>query len=300
MWIFLALASRFLWSFSNAMDQVLSRAHKDNKTAAVTVLVLCMNAPLGILSLAYGGLGRFDPVFLSWIALGVIASLSALLPYFKCLQKEEAYNIVPYMEMTPVFVTLMAFLFHDARLTTTQLIGTGLIILCGFLFSWDFTHGKFKARVFLLMALCSFCMAVGQIALNAAESGANVWSVMGYLMVAESIVGWVALATKPQTRRSIVEAARSTKGRTLALTLLSNVFAYLGLAALLKAFVLAPTIGHAAGLSGVQPFFSFFLAAMLGRFVPAHFERVPFDGAVKVKLGLLLGILGGVWLLVRG
>jgi uncharacterized membrane protein len=301
MWILLALLSRLFWSGTSAIDQVLTRSHESDRIRAVMALELVMDAPLALIVLGLVERSWHCPSFYGWVAFSVAALIGGLLPYYKCLQEDEAYNIVPYLEMSPVFLTVMAFLFRDERLAALQLAGAGLIVLCGFLFSWDFARGRFRLRTFSLMSLCALGYAANAFALRMAGETGGVWAASGWYLAFASLAGAAMLmGFKPRVRRAIVKKALATKGGTVAFALFSNTLSLLGLVCLLYAFALAPTMGHAAGLSGAQPFFSFFLALALGYVLPRYYEPLVFNKETKVKLFLLVGILVGAWVLARG
>jgi len=298
-WMFFALASRFLWAGSNAMDQILSRAHKENKTAAVIALSFIAQAPFGVAALWTGGWPAYDGKILWWFALGIAADFLSYLPYYKCMQEEEARNIVPYLELGPVFLMILALVLRGESLSFIQAAGALTVIACGFLFSWDFTHGRLKLRVLGLMGLAAFFFALNQFAVRMVSDEASDWTVAGCFLLGQSVAGFLLLAARPQVRRSVREGLIRTRGGSAALALAEAVFSFLALLSLVLAFKSAPSTAHVAGLSGVQPFFSLFLAVLLARALPKHFGQVPFDRETKAKLFLLLGILLGAWLLAH-
>jgi drug/metabolite transporter (DMT)-like permease len=300
-WIFLALLSRFLWAGCNAIDQVLSRAHRDQKTAAVTALELAMDLPVALVALAMGdrhGLGAQTPAFFVWIAAAVVAQCFALVPYYKSMQEEEARDVVPYFALVPVFLTALAALVRHESFGPLRMAGAGLIVLCGFLFSWDFKRGALRPRALGLMAVSSFFYACVQFAMREAGEMADGWTVAGYVLLGSAFAGFALLA-KPPVRRAVMEAARETRGATLLLALAGNTLTLLGDVALLAAFARAPTTGHVASLAGAQPFFLFFFTAALNRLFPRHYEKVALGREIRIKLLLLLGTLAGVWILAR-
>jgi drug/metabolite transporter (DMT)-like permease len=298
MWLFFALFSRFLWSGGSAIDQVLSRAHQHHRTRSVLTLCYCAYLPFSLVAYCLSDDIHVPPVFFGWLALGLAAHMLALLPYYKGMQREQAYNIVPYMELTPVFLTVLALTLRGEYLTPLQMAAGGAVILCGFAFSWDFAHGRFKKKLLLLMSLASFLFAIMQFSIKSASEIADVWTVTFYFTLCQSCIGFFMLAVFGKVRRSIVSACKATAGKTVLLALSGTSLSFLAFASLTYAFKTAPTTGHVAALSGTQPFFSFLLAFPLAHIIPKHYEPVIRGREMKLKMLLLFGILIGIYVLV--
>jgi drug/metabolite transporter (DMT)-like permease len=300
MWLFFALFSRFIWSLGSAIDQVLSRAYPRHRTLSVLTLGYCAYIPfLGIAGILSADL-RVPPALFVWVVIGLLAHMLALVPYYKCMRKEQAYNIVPYMELTPVFLTALAMSLRHEHLTLTQILAAALVIFCGFAFSWDFSEGRVKKKVLALMAGASFLFAVMQLCIKSATDLADVWAVTFYFMLAQSFVGLFMLAAFRGVRKSIVAACVATSGKTLFLTLGGALLSFAAFASITFAFKYAPTTGHVAALSGTQPFFSFLLAFPLAHLIPHHYEPVVKGRELKLKMFLLVGIFIGIYLLAMG
>lgn len=297
MWIFFALISRFLWASCNAVDQTFSRAHTTEKTKSVLVLSCIFELPFGFFALYLAKDISFDLQVIQYLCAAIIAHLAALVPYFYCLQKEEAYNITPFMEVTPVFLILLSTLLNNESLTYVQLLGGVLIIGSGFSFSWDFKNSKIKTSVLWPMICCCLLFAVAQFSLSLAARHIDVWHITGFMMTGNGLVGVIVFLLMPKVRQSIMTAAKKTKGGTAGMAAVSNLFSFLALASITVAFATAPSTGHVASLSGTQPFFSFLIALVLARFVPRYYEKIIFNAELKVKLGLLAFILLGIYLL---
>jgi drug/metabolite transporter (DMT)-like permease len=203
------------------------------------------------------------------------------------------------MELTPVFLTIMAMALRNEHLTPMQMGAGLLVILCGFAFSWDFAHGKIKGRIFALMALASFLFAVMQLCIKNTSGMADVWTVTFYFNLGQSIIGFSMLAIFGKVRRSIVSAFKASGGKTLLLALSGTCLSFIAFASITYAFKNAPTTGHVAALSGTQPFFSFLLAFPLAYIIPKHYEPVVKGRELKLKLFLLLGIFVGIYVLAR-
>jgi len=299
MWLFFALISRFLWSGGSAMDQVLSRAHCAHRTRSVVTLVYCAFLPFAACAYYLSAGTHVPPVLFFWVILGLLTHLLALLPYYKCLRQEQAYNIVPYMELTPVFLTILAMSLRHEHLTLLQISAALLVIFCGFAFSWDFEHGRVKKKILAYMALSSFLFAVTQFCIKSASALTDVWTVTFYFTLGQACVGLLMLAAFGRVRKTILNTCAATSGKTIFLALGSAFMSFLGFASITFAFKYAPTTGHVAALSGTQPFFSFLLAFPLAHLIPGHYEPVVRGRELHWKLFLLFGILFGIYLLGR-
>lgn len=297
MWLFAALASRILWSGCGAVDQVLTRMHPRDKVLSVLVLNLCTYLPFGAMAYFLSDGIEWNLECMAWSIGGQFIALAAVAPYYHCVQQEQSYNIVPYFEFTPVFLLIIAGLFLNEVLSSVQMLGAFIVIACGFAFSWDFTHGRIKKHILGWMCLSSFCYAVFQLCLKKAGAIEDAFTVAFYVILAEGIVGLLALSFLPRIRQSIVATARLSGGRSLWLSMLTSGFAFLGLASITYAFQYAPTAGHVAALSGTQPFFAFAIAVVLGKWLPHHFETLKLNHETRMKLFLICGIFAGVYLL---
>jgi drug/metabolite transporter (DMT)-like permease len=299
MWLFFALFSRFLWSLGGAIDQVLSRVFRQYKTLSVMALQNCAFLPLALVTYPFFSGLDLPPAFFFWISLALAGQILGCIPYYQSMRAEQAYNVTPYMELTPVLLTLMAMAFLGERLTALQMAGGALVILSGFAFSWDFTYGKVKMRLFLAMSVASFFFAAFQIFIKMASEMASVWAVTYWFCLGRGAMGLAALAFMPRVRHSVVHAFHETAGKTVLLSLIAALGSILALASLTYAFVIAPSTGHVAALSGTQPFFAFLLVVPLARFYPGHFEPLVRGRELKWKVFLLFGIFLGTYLLTQ-
>jgi len=297
MWIVFALLVRLIWAGTNAVDQVLARVHpKHNVLAAMTIQYMCF--------LPFAGIGYFlaSPFTLHapfiFYCLGAILGMAiGGIPYFIALRREEAYNVTPYLELTPVFLIGFAYLFKHETLTATQLAGAAIIIASGFLFSWDFAHGRFKTSIFLLLASSSLAWATYQFCVSQAEPLAGMWGIDACYYLGMSCIGFTLFATHKEVRETILTTFTRTRGNSALLAFATNILDISGLAVLLLAFRYAPTIGHVAAVSGAQPIFSFLLTLPLARLYPQHFAQATLDLAALGKLTLIFFIFFGVYLL---
>lgn len=294
MWVFFALASRFLWSGCGVLDQVLARAHGRHRVLSVLTLQLCAYLPFSLM--AYFMLGGAVP-WSPWIALALLVYVGALLPYYKALQSEQAYNIVPYFELTPVFLTLLALTLRHEQLSPVQGAAAALVVGCGFAFAWDFKHGRVKGRILAMMAVSALLAALQQFCFKSASETVTAWAVAFYYTLGQALLGLVMLAGIGPARREVVRVVKATAGRTLGLAAGSGLLSFLAMASLVEAFRTAPSTPHVAALSGTQPFFSFLLAAVLGGLIPKHYEPFVMDRELRVKMLLILGIFAGVYVL---
>jgi drug/metabolite transporter (DMT)-like permease len=299
MWVFFALASRFLWSGCGVLDQVLSRAHMRHRVLSTLTLQMCTYFPFALLAAHFSGNIHWSGELFLWVMVALIAYTLGMLPYYKGLQSEQAYNIVPYFELTPVFLTIFALTLRHEHMSLVQMAAALLVISCGFAFSWDFKHGKVKVKILAMMACSAFIFGMQQFCIKSASVTEDAWTVTFYYTLGQSFIGWLAFALYRPGRKEIIRACKATSGRTLLLAAGSGGFAFLALASLTYAFKIAPSTGHVAALSGIQPFFSFVLAVILGHRIPQHFEKFIMDREVKLKILLILGIFIGIYVLTK-
>lgn len=297
MWVVFAILARVFWAMTNAVDQVLARAHPAQGPYAALILEFLGRLPCAVIIYLLCGPFRMPASGAIYAAGAVLGITLGLLPYFITLRREHAHDVTPYLELTPVFLIILAYVFKGEILTPTQLAGAAIVVVSGFLFSWDFTHGHFKTAIFAVLALASLFFAFQQYYLSQAEVFAGIWAAAAYYYFGCGLVGLTVFLAWKDLRKTVISTLVRSRGKTALLTLATNILSMLGIVTLLQAFRLAPTLGHVAALSGTQPIFSFALAWPLAKYLPGHFSEITFDRARLVKLISVGAIAVGICLL---
>jgi hypothetical protein len=184
-------------------------------------------------------------------------------------------------------------------MSLVQLSAAALVISCGFAFSWDFKYGKVKTKILALMCCSALLFSFQQFCLKSASVTEDAWTVTFYYTLGQSFIGFLMFASFTPARKEIIRACKATSGKTALLAAGSGGCAFLALASLTYAFKIAPSTGHVAALSGIQPLFSFLLAAILGHRIPQHYETFVMDSEMKLKMLFILGIFTGIYVLTR-
>jgi drug/metabolite transporter (DMT)-like permease len=191
----------------------------------------------------------------------------------------------------------LAYIFRGETMTPLQLAGAAIVIGSGFLFSWDFMRGRFKLAIFGLLTVSSMLWAGYQFSLSEAGRFADPWEAAACYYVATSVLGFLLFAVCRETRTVIIDTFHATRGQAVKLSLITNALDILALTTFLAALHQAPTIGHVAAVSGLQPIFSFFLAWPLAKVFPQHFSRPAMNRESFYKLALIGLICIGIYFL---
>lgn len=297
MWLLFALLARFFWASANASDQILSRL-TPGKFVLPSIICLYL-ACLPVVVLSYCLAGHMDygmPWFLDTAAAALFAMV-AIVPYILALRHEDAQNVTPYMELTPVFLILLAYCFRHETLTWLQGAAAVLIVSAAFLFSWDFAASRFNLRTFLRLSVTSILWAGMQFFWNEALIRSNAWAVCCLFYGLLFVVGVAGFLLLPRTRYAIIETYQKTRGMNIRLAFMTSLLDLAAIASVLFAFQNASSVARVAALSGTQPVFSFLLAIPLGYLLPRHFNKVPINKHTAYKLALILCIGAGVYML---
>ncbi|MDR3450669.1 MAG: EamA family transporter [Alphaproteobacteria bacterium] len=300
LWLLFALLARLFWAGTNATDQILSRIHPKHATMAAIILGYLCYLPFAGAILVFAPPFAVTLPYILYCMGGAFCSAVACVPYFRVLQRHEAYDTTPYFELTPVFLIGLSFLLKGEVLDAAQLAGAAIVIVSGFLFSWDFERGHFRLRILAQLSLSCLMWAFYLYCMSQAEALAGVWGATLGFYTCLIGVGFALLLIYRDVSQVIVATFTASKGVSLGLALGTTILEFLGLCSLLLAFHYAPTIGHVAALSGTQPVFSFLLAVVLGKCCSAHYAKMTVDHAMAAKLFLIACIAGGVYLLSSG
>jgi uncharacterized membrane protein len=144
-WFWFALATPFLYCIAVYIDKfVLSQKHSDP-----LIVTLLSGSVMGALALAIKIFIGVHPLDLLQIIILLVSGALLffyILPYLKALQIDDATQVVPLMQLAPVYVLVFSSMFLKEPLTYTQLLGFLLILVSSLVLSTD----KLSLKIFQL------------------------------------------------------------------------------------------------------------------------------------------------------
>ncbi len=297
-WLLLAVFVRFLWACTNMIDQHVSRYFCRDAVLSVVLLQNMMALPSALIMMMIVGVPDYPGrESLLWIGMGVAVSVLAVIPYLRVLQTDEARNISPLFEFTPILVLLLAWAILGEVMVAHQMMGALIVIICGFLFMWDFNHNRIKRETMALMLVASFLYALAQLALRSVSQEMSPWDVSIFFSAGYFIGGLVLALFRPRTASMLLDGIKRGRGTLLGWASVEEFFSRTAFVCLVYAFALAPTAGHVAAFSAMQPVFVIILSVIIGGFSHHHFPKVKWDRDIQVKIVLLAIMVGGIVLL---
>jgi drug/metabolite transporter (DMT)-like permease len=129
-WLFFALLAPALYTTVNFVDKyIVERQIPDYRAMVIFTAILSLIA--GILFWIVTGFPLLSPQDAALMLLaGMLRSLAGLL-YFAAMSRDDASNIVIFLQMTPLMVLGMSSIFLQERLTQEQLLGFVMIFTAG-------------------------------------------------------------------------------------------------------------------------------------------------------------------------
>ena len=123
LWVILSLVSAFSAATSGALIKKALTRHNEY---LVAWLVLLISLPVFYGALLSGPLPRIDRNFYSAIAPAIPLEAAATILYVKALKVSPLSLTLPFLSLTPLFLTVVSFILLGERLSAIGLIG----ILC--------------------------------------------------------------------------------------------------------------------------------------------------------------------------
>ncbi len=285
-WILFAILARFFMAATNVIDQYISRVFGHRRIVSAIVL---QNVMAGIsvicIPIFYGLPAAIDSSAMLWINLGVICYLCAMYPYLKALQIDEARNVVPLFELTPILMMVLAFFLFGETMTTAQTVLSVALVGAGFLFLWDFKEGKFKSKTFLLMMMAATLFALFFLSMRHTAQEYDPITILWLIDTGLFVSGIVMTIIYPRALGNIRLAIASTRGKIILFELLNGALTRIVSLCMIVALAAAPATGLVAAFSGTQPVFVFLLALFAVKFSATHFKSFVLDRDLKIKIG---------------
>jgi len=299
-WFIIALAAPVLWAVTNHIDKYL--INKYFRNGGVGSLII-FSSLIGIFVLPFiliihPAVFAIKPI----LALLIIANGSlyvlGLLPYLYALAEDEASIVVPLFQTIPVFSYLLAFFVLGERLTSIQIIASLLIILGAITLSLDLNQKKikFKKKVFWLMFLASFLIALNGLIFKYVAIQENFWTTSFWEYIGFAVLSIVLLLFVRSYRDQFLLVVKNNKRAVLGWNTANEVLNIIAKIIMNFATLLAP-LALVWVVNGFQPFFVLFFGIIIALFFPHFSKENLLKKHLAQKIVAILIIFIGVYLL---
>ena len=134
-WIYFALIAQGIWAFCSLIDKiVISKGHIKNP-----LVYIVLNGLMNILLIFLLPFVGFETLkftdFLTALFAGFMLS-AAVAVYYKAVQYDEISRIKMMLQMEPILVLIMSFIFLKEILTKYHFIGFLFMLLAGLIVSY--------------------------------------------------------------------------------------------------------------------------------------------------------------------
>jgi len=296
-WLLFALSAPVLWAVSTHLDKYLVERYFKNTSVAV---LLIFTALIGVLLLPVIWWFRPDALSLPWPHALVVAGagilyLAGLWFYLAALQTAEASVVAPMFQGSVLFAYVLGYLVLGETLTATQTVG-GLLIIAGavLLSVGPRAHVEFKARVVVLMLVCTFAIALSSLIFKVFAIRDEFWTTTLWMFVGEAAFG-IALVAVPVYRATFVRLLRTSPAAVLSINAVNELINLAGGLGARYALLLAP-ISLVQAVGSTTTLFVFLFGVLITVFLPrlgsedlsrGSLARKAFAAAV-VTIGVIL------------
>lgn len=290
MWVFLALISAFLWGWVNIGDKYLV-----SKKFTNPLVYLAITFFLGIFTLFFVFFGKLEILTFWQFILLIIASLGYFLAtvfYIIAIQIEEVSRINVWWNIIPIFNLLGAWFFIGEKLTATQLLALGFLILGAFLASFHAKATKvYFSKALILMILACLSYAVYDVIVRHLSFDLSYTSIYFYTVLFLAFYGLGFFCFK-KFRYDFSVQFKEISWRLIGLVFFILVLSRVALMFNMKAVSLGP-VALVASMEGFQLLFVFAIAVMMSIFVPNIIsEEIDKKNLLLKFFALVLMLLG--------
>ena len=128
MWLIFALGSAIFAALTSILAKIgIEGVNSNLATAIRTVVVVIMAWGMVFLTNAQGGIKSIVQRSWLFLILSGLATGISWLCYYKALQMEETFKVVPIDKLSVIITLVLAFVFLHEEFTTKSLIGCVLI-----------------------------------------------------------------------------------------------------------------------------------------------------------------------------
>jgi len=270
-WFLIALVAPALWSISIHIDKYLiTKYFRHHGTGSLLIFSSLIGAvAFPIIFAFHPNVFDINPLHTLLIIVNGFVYMLALLPYFFALEQDEASIVVPMFQMIPVFSYVLALFVLGEVLTTRQILSGLLVLLGAVALSLDLSESdsRFKKKVFVLMLLSSFLLALNGLIFKLVAIDADFWTASFWEYVGFALFALFLLVFVKSYRKQFMKVVQANKLPVLGLNGLNEVVNLTAKLSLNFATLLAP-LALVWVVNAFEPFFVFTFGVLLTLLFP--------------------------------
>jgi len=277
-WFFIAAIAPFLFAVSNHIDKYLVSKYFKNRGAGVLVIFSSLIGffLLPIIYLIQSSVTDISPLFAFLMIVNGFIYIVTLIPYLHALQEGDTSTVVPLYQLIPVFTYILGLVFLGETLTLLQIAASSLIMIGAVGISIDYGSGiKFKRRMFLLMTLSCFLIALNLVVFKFIAIKEGFWTTSFWEYVGFSLSAVFLIVFIKSYRNQFFSLFKNNRVEIITVNAVNEVINIIGKIILNFAALFVP-VALISIINSVHPFFVLILGVIL---------TLLFPKLVKEKIG---------------
>ena len=268
-WFFIALIAPVLWAITNHIDKhLINKYFKGGGVGALLIFSSLIGIfVLPLILIIQPNVFSIEPLLALLITFNGFLYVLGLLPYYYALRDDEASVVVPLFQTIPVFSYILAFIVLGETLTSIQIIASLLIIIGAILLSLDLNKKKLKKKVFWLMLLASFSVALNGLIFKFVAIKGDFWTTSFWEYIGFAILSIILLIFINPYRKQFLSALKLNRIPVLSWSTANEIFNITAKMVMNFATLLAP-LALVWMVNSFQPFFVLIFGVILTLFFP--------------------------------
>src|SRR3989344_620594 len=166
-WFFIALGAPFLWAIVNVADQYLISNYSDQEKERSSGGLVIFSSVIGlfisgIIAIFISGIFDISLLDKGLLLITGLFTVVWIVLYLYALELEEISLVVPWFLTVPVLGYILGYFFLGEKLSSGEILGSGIIFIGLILLSLNFSGEKkgFKKKLILYMFCACIVIAV--------------------------------------------------------------------------------------------------------------------------------------------
>lgn len=294
MWLFFALLTPFLFSFTNYTEKYLVDKKIKDPTS-ITILCGLIILLIGVIIFIWQGFPIIGVSQTFFLLISGIFLVVYLIPYFKALSLDDASRVVPLFQITPVFVLVIGYFLLKESLSAIKILGFLFILLGGLMLGFDsFGKGIIKIRKsFWYMVLSSLLYGFSNIFFKFAGINSSFWIILSYQAIGAGI-GTIILFFISNNRQNFVKSIKKLEFLSWLLLIINGSLNAVANFSSSYAFLIAPVALVSVVANGTQPVLLIIEGFIISKFIPHIIKEDIRRSTIIIKVVSVVVIIIGL------